>query len=237
MNKRLTVTAAIVTALTLLPVTAASAACYGPYQTLASPSLNERTAPSTSATVVGSLPYHSTIYIACQTSGSLVGSSYVWDRLTNGAYVSDYWTTTPGQNTWTSSIPRCGVSTPTAKVGKTVSYNEGASGQCTWWAIYKFHAYSGFYPDFVVSGNNGNAMYWASNAAYNGWTVTATPRVNSIAVFPQWTNGAGSVGHVAWVTSVSGGQITISEMNYVAWNQVDTRTITPASTVRYILAP
>jgi surface antigen len=42
---------------------------------------------------------------------------------------------------------------------------------------------------------------------------------------------------VAWVTAVSGGQITVSEMNYVAWNRVDTRAMTPTSTVRYILAP
>ena len=237
MNKlRVAAVAAAAIALTVGPATAASATSYGPYLTVAS-SLNERAAPSTSATVVGSLPYHSTIYITCQTSGSLVGASYVWDQLTNGAYVSDYWTNTPGQNTWTSSIPRCGTTAVVATVGRTVSYNEGASGQCTWYAIYRFHAYSGYYPNLVAPGNNGNAQYWAGNAVYNGWTVTATPRVNSIAVFPPYTNGAGSVGHVAWVTSVSGGQITIAEMNYVGWNQVDTRTLTPASTVRYILAP
>jgi surface antigen len=239
MNKtRLAITAAAAVVLALVPATAAQAATYGPYKTLASPSLNERSAPSTSAAVVGSLPYGSTVYIACQTSGSLVGSSSVWDRLSNGTYISDYWTTTPGQNTWTSSIPRCGTSsTPTATVGRTVSYNEGASGQCTWWAIDRFHWFSGYYPNLVAPGNNGNAQYWAGNAAYNGWTVTATPRVNSIAVFPPYTNGAGSVGHVAWVTSVSGGQITVSEVNYVGFNTVDTRTLVPASTVRYILAP
>ena len=237
MNKiRFAAVTAAAVALTLLPAAAASAAGYGPYLTVASPSLNERSAPSTSATVVGSLPYHSTIYITCQTSGSLVGASTVWDKLTNGAYVSDYWTNTPGQNTWTSSIPPCG-GTPTATVGRTVSYNEGASGQCTWWAIYKFHAYSGYYPNLVVSSNNGDAKYWAYNAAYNGWTVTAAPRVGSIAVFPAYTNGAGAAGHVGWVTAVSGSQITISEMNYVGWNTTDTRTLTPASSVRYILAP
>lgn len=228
--------AAAALALIVLPATAASAASYGPYLTVASPSLNERSAPSTSAAIVGSLPYHSTIYISCQTAGSLVGASTVWDLLTNGAYVSDYWTNTPGQNTWTTSIPRCG-SAPAATVGRTVSYNEGASGQCTWWAINEFHAYSGYYPNLVAPGNNGDAQYWAGNATYNGWTVTAVPRVASIAVFPPYTNGAGSVGHVAWVTAVSGSQITISEMNYLAFGQVDTRTLTPAGSVRYILAP
>ena len=218
----------------------ASTASYVPYLTVASPSLNERSAPSTSAPVVGSLPYHSTIYITCQTSGSLVGASYVWDHLTNGAYVSDYWTNTPAIDTYTASIPRCGTTPPPpppVATGRTISYNEGGAGECTWWAINEFHAYTGLYPQLIEPGDNGNAMYWAGNAAYNGWTVSATPRVDSIAVFPAYTNGAGSVGHVAWVTGVSGSTITVSEMNWVAWDKVDTRTLTPASSVRYILAP
>ena len=191
MNKiRTTIAAAAALVATVAPAlvgtTAASAAAsYGPYLTVASPSLNERSAPSTGAAIVGSLPYHSTIYINCQTSGSLVGASVVWDQLNNGAYISDYWTNTPGLDTWTPSIPRCGTSTPPpVAVGRTVSYNEGATGQCTWWAINEFHAYSGLYPNLVAPGNNGNAQYWAGNATYNGWTVSATPRVGSIAVFP-----------------------------------------------------
>ena len=52
-----------------LPITDAVATTgYGPYLTVASPSLNERAAPNTSAPVVGSLPYHSTIYVLCKTS-------------------------------------------------------------------------------------------------------------------------------------------------------------------------
>ena len=71
-------------------------------------------------------------------------------------------------------------------------------------------------------------MHWVTNASYNYWTVVSTPRVHSIAVFPLRTNGAGPVGHVAWVTGVSAGNITITKMNYAAWNTVDTRTLTPA---------
>lgn len=211
---------------------------YGPYLTLASPTLNARSTPSTSATIVQQLAYHSTIYITCQTSGSSVGGSVVWDRLSSGVFISDYWTNTPAYLTWTTSIPRCGTTspTPTAKVGRTVSYNEGAAGQCTWWAITEFYRYTGHYPNLVAPGNNGNAQYWAGNAAYNGWTVTATPRVNSIAVFQPNTNGAGQVGHVAWVTAVSATQITVSEMNFIGFDKLDTRTLTPVSSVRYILA-
>lgn len=38
-------------------------------------------------------------------------------------------------------------------------------------------------------------------------------------------------------SAVSGGQITISEMNYRRLNQLDSRTLVPAASVRYILAP
>src|SRR3954467_8250804 len=71
--------------------TSAQASTYGPYLTLASPSLNERSAPSTSAATVGSLPYHSTIYITCQTSGSNVGGAVGWDALSSGAFIAASW--------------------------------------------------------------------------------------------------------------------------------------------------
>lgn len=134
-----------------------------------------------------------------------------------------------------------GSTSSRVSIGKTLSYDEGDAGNCTWWAIHEFQLYSGMYPNFSDPANSGDAQYWAINAAYNGWTVSSTPRVDSIAVFPEGANGAGSYGHVAWVTAVSGSRITVSEMNFGGLNalgKVDTRTIgVPASTVRYILAP
>ena len=51
-------------------------------------------------------------------------------------------------------------------------------------------------------------------------------------------NGAGAVGHVVWVTGVSGSYIIVSEMNFTyGLGNTDTRTLVPASSVRYILAP
>lgn len=120
-----------------------------------------------------------------------------------------------------------------ASTGKTTAKNLGVAGNCTWWAINEFHTFSGLYPYFT-----GNAKDWAASAASNGWTVISTPHQNSIAVFPPGVNGALSDGHVGWVTGVSGSKITISEMNGPAgFGKVDTRTLTPASSVRYILAP
>ena len=122
-------------------------------------------------------------------------------------------------------------------IGRTLTYDSGAAGQCVWWAINEFHQYDGLYPDTLDPADNGNAMYLATNAAYNGWTVSSTPQVNSIAVFQPGANGAGAVGHVAWVTSVSGPDTTVSEMDFPNPYITDIRTFIPASSVQYILAP
>jgi surface antigen len=122
-------------------------------------------------------------------------------------------------------------------IGRTLTSNSGVAGQCVWWAIQEFHQYDGMYPDTLDPADNGNAMYLAANAAYNGWTVSSTPRVNSIAVFQPWVDGALGDGHVAWVTGISGPYITVSEMDAPNPYVTDTRTLIPASSVQYILAP
>jgi surface antigen len=146
---------------------------------------------------------------------------------------------TPAPSTRAPSTRAPSPSAPgTPAWGRTLTYNEGAAGFCTWWAIQQFRAYTGVYPDFYDPANDGNAGYWATDAAYDGWTVTRIPRIASIAVFPPGVDGADVEGHVAWVTAVSGPQIVISEMNGPAgWDQADTRELTPGSAVRYILAP
>jgi archaellum component FlaF (FlaF/FlaG flagellin family) len=98
---------AIAVAMSAAPTMASASTGFGPYATTASPSLNERSGPSTSASVVGSLAYNSTIYIGCQTQGSNVNGSTVWDQLTNGSFVSDDWVNTPVFDTWTPGIPQC----------------------------------------------------------------------------------------------------------------------------------
>lgn len=208
----------------------------GPYTVTASPYLNEHTSASTSAPVAGTIPHGASVYISCQTTGSYYNGTDIWDQLPNGLYVTDDLVTTPVYDGFSPGIANC--ANLTGAVGRTVSYNEGAAGQCTWWAINEFHGYTGLYPALTNPANNGNAEYWAINAAYNGWTVSASPRVDSIVVFPPYVNGALSDGHVAWVTAVGAGTITFTEMNGTAGPyRVDTRTVVPASSVRYILAP
>ena len=68
----------------------------------------------------------------------------------------------------------------------------------------------------------GNAIEWWPNARAYGYPEGSTPRVGAVMVTSE-----SSVGHVAYVESVSGSSWTVSEMNYTAWNVVDRRTLSP----------
>lgn len=81
----------------------------------------------------------------------------------------------------------------------------------------------------AVPSNWGNASSWYYNAQISGFKVGSTPVPGAIA----W-GGGGYYGHVAYVESVSGGSVTVSEMNFNGnWNRVTSRTV-PASSFRYI---
>jgi hypothetical protein len=70
--------------------------------------LNARAGPGTGYGVARVLPNGTPIGIACQTrSPSLINGSGIWDRLADGTYVTDYYTTTPVFNNFSPGIPRC----------------------------------------------------------------------------------------------------------------------------------
>ncbi len=94
--------------------------------------------------------------------------------------------------------------------------NTYAWGYCTWYAKQ-------MRPDLPNMLGNGGS--WVANASAQGIPTGTTPRVGAIAEEP---------GHVAYVEAVSGGMITISEMNYNGGiGQVHRRTV-PASNYRFI---
>ncbi len=102
---------------------------------------------------------------------------------------------------------------------------------------FRGNGYSYGYCTYYVAGrrgvpsNWGNASQWYYNAIASGYAVGSAPRAGAIA---QTSGGWGGYGHVAYVENVSGGMVTVSEMNYNGgWNRVSSRTV-PASTFRYI---
>jgi surface antigen len=83
----------------------------------------------------------------------------------------------------------------------------------------------------------GNAQYWGSNAASRGFPVDMTPAIGAVAWFKPYVNGAGSVGHVAWVEGVNGNNVTLEEYNAKVNpndHQYDFRVITASNVSGYI---
>jgi surface antigen len=122
-----------------------------------------------------------------------------------------------------SGSPLWATMTGDAPQGYAASGDPYPNGQCTYWVDEAARSYRGTY----LYGYLQNARYWAQNAPKSGYEVGNTPRIGSVAIFQPGTAGAGSDGHVAWVTEVYPDQdaIQVTEMNYQAWAQVDTRTI------------
>ena len=142
------------------------------------------------------------------------------------------WTPAP-VSTWTPApAPAADPATTVSTRGGTINYNEGYAGSCVYYAMERFHQYTGVYPRAF-----GDARYLATGAAASGWATGTTPRINSLVVFQPGQNGAGSpTGHVAWVEQVSGNQIYIGEMNAPTPYVVTHRWMTPVSGVRYVYA-
>jgi LysM repeat protein len=85
-------------------------------------------------------------------------------------------------------------------------------GWCTWYVATKRNVTW-----------RGDAGYWYANAAAQGYSVGATPKVGSIMV--TWESWAG---HVAYVEAVNpDGSWMVSEMNWLAFDVIDERTIKP----------
>jgi len=105
--------------------------------------------------------------------------------------------------------------------GKTPKGKAGAGhrfpyGYCTWFVSQKRYVPWG-----------GNAGTWLYHAKAMGYATGKSPRVGSIVV----TTENRYYGHVAYVEKVSGGTITVSEMNYVGYAKTSRRTISTSSRV------
>ena len=74
--------------------------------------LKHRAQPNTSAAYVTTSANGDQLDIVCQATGETVDGDYVWDRLTDGTYVSDLYTTTTGRNWVSPAIQKCDTTPP-----------------------------------------------------------------------------------------------------------------------------
>ena len=80
--------------------------CSYPYQTTVD-SLSRRSGPSTAYAVRGTLAYGALAWVTCQAGGSRVGTTAVWDRLTDGTWTTDHYVATPSSTTFSTPLRRC----------------------------------------------------------------------------------------------------------------------------------
>ncbi len=113
--------------------------------------------------------------------------------------------------------------------GATTSGDGYSYGQCTYWAELEAANYIHQYPQ-IVHWAGDDAQYWGRDALDMGWrSVGSGPAVGSIIVFQKGVDGAGSAGHVGWVTAFypSTGKVVFTQMDVPFGNsQVTTATIT-----------
>ncbi|MGP3981441.1 glycoside hydrolase domain-containing protein [Streptomyces sp. KR80] len=77
------------------------------YKVTSSSGLSARSGPSTSSPVVRTLAPGSSVKVVCQAPGSKVGTTSVWDKLSDGTYASDYYVSTPSNTGYSAPLPRC----------------------------------------------------------------------------------------------------------------------------------
>lgn len=96
--------------------------------------LKERLQPNTSQPPAGTLANGDALDIVCQATGQAIDGDYVWDRLTDGFYVSDLYTTTTGRNWVSPSIAKCDTTRPTLSVTQIPAVTVGPAATIRWTA-------------------------------------------------------------------------------------------------------
>lgn len=85
-------TGAVAAAVAAGPAFAAAPAADGPFwgKVIAKTGLNIRSAPNTSSTIVGTLPFGAVVGIACKVPGEIVDGNPRWYRLNDGSYAEGF---------------------------------------------------------------------------------------------------------------------------------------------------
>jgi hypothetical protein len=65
------------------------------------------TAPTTVSSVVRNIPIGSTVQILCQARGKYIYRDNVWNKLTDGRWISDRRVTTPSARGYSAPLPKC----------------------------------------------------------------------------------------------------------------------------------
>lgn len=180
--------------------------------------LRARTSPSLSSNILRTLPEGAAININCQTTGDDVHGSRIWDKLADGSYISDYYTSTPVYAHYSPGLPICGITPtkpptpkpapkPLTREQKAIAWAKSQSGSTK---------YIGFCDRFVAAAyGKPNSGYWTAafhlaamakrgEMHYRDWN----PPVGALVFFLPGSKNAWG-GHV--MISLGNGQAISSE--------------------------
>jgi surface antigen len=184
------------------------------------------------------------VAVICQINngGTVTGStSRTWNAVSGGGWIHTANLNTPalGSDGYSPGMRHCGAAassgsvfsasnypwpTQDAFVSDSHGYYQAECVSFAAWAVRtdgRAHTKS---PDFL-----GNANLWT------GAYVDTKPQAGDVAQWDGGYGGAGSVGHVAYVTSVNAdGTVTINEYNWGNFHRLNVRTIPANTPSRYL---
>jgi surface antigen len=184
------------------------------------------------------------IGVICQiTNGGTADgkTSTTWTAIAGGGWIYDAYLTTPTQaaDGYSPGIRHCGTAasqiptftaaaypwpTQDAFVLDGHGYYQGECVSFAAWAVRTDGRAHTKLPDYLA-----NANQWT------GASIDTTPRVGDVAQWDAGRNGAGSAGHVAYVTAVNtNGTVTIAEYNWGNFHRLNVRTIAVSNPSRYL---
>jgi len=136
------------------------------------------------------------------------------------------------------STPTKPTKPPPRECAKHIWYYNGTYGDpwgfalrnCTSFVAWRLRETNGFtdFANHLDGGTFGNADQWDSTAEALGYPVDDVPAVGAVA-----QTDTGRVGHVAWVSAIGDGTVTVEEYNYLVAGGYDVRTV-PTSDFRYL---
>ena len=184
-----------------------------------------RKGPGTHYPVVRVIANNSPIQIACQTHGEAVGGTNVWNRLSDGTYVTDFYCDTPNFNSLSPPLPACKGAPPpppppSPKLVDDYPYRTATPDtpdkwgflcrECTSFVAWRLNQRG---IKFTNRGF-GHAYNWAEAARGLGYRVDHSPAIGAVAHFDPGVSFAGPRGHVAYVAEMNGDSITVEEYNF-----------------------
>jgi len=196
-----------------------------------------------SGNTLRSIANGTTVAVICQVNngGTTDGkTSTTWNAIAGGGWVYNAYLNTPaaGADGYSPGIRHCGAASATSTynaasypwanqdgwVSDGHGYYQSECVSFAAWAVRTDGLAHTKSPDFM-----GNANLWT------GAYVDATPHVGDVAQWDGGRNGAGSVGHVAYVVAVNAdGSVLVNEYNWGGFHRFNARTIAANVPSRYL---